>query len=204
MMDMIAVDDSLYGEDDEIIWNPMVREWEWQVRGKTKEDPFQDFLGYRVMLPAGSVVDIENNVEASTTEGGLVLEVMVKTPKSYNNPTPYYEALSNEYLERIRSATSMDKAKSIQQEANDVVICKTAERAVIDAEPNKNKNSMVWLVHRRHLAKECKPKLARLDIDKGKGGDSIIIHLEVAKNDVYVAKTKATLAKKMESPAKEA
>ena len=89
------------------------------------------------MMPTGNVVENENNIEASTTGGGLVLEVMVKAPKGYNDPASYYEGVSNEYMECIWLASSMKEAKFIQQEANDVVICKTAERAVMDAKCNK-------------------------------------------------------------------
>ena len=201
----VGMEDDLCNHVSEMILKTDVLHWQWQIKGASAEDPFVTFLGCRLQLAKGAVIDLAQDVEASAVDGGMVLEVWVKSPAGFADPKAYYDGLKDEHLDKI-IACGGDKeaAKAIQEESSQITVCEMAERAAIDELRNKYKDNFGWRVHRTHLPKQCKPKLVRLDVDKNKKdeekAESIVIHLEVEQTDVYVAKKKASLAKKATSP----
>ena len=76
-----------------------------------------------------------------------------------------------------------------------------AEQAVIDDERNLYKDGMEWGCFQLPLDNECYEKIESVEFFAGgSDGDSVLIKLKVVKDNVYVAKTKASVYKPVHLP----
>ena len=196
----------IYDEDTEIKWTPSHNKFTFQklVKSKDGSHTFTDMIAYKIALESGAVSDPGADVDASVKFGGTALEVKCKRPASITKPGSYYDNHKRSLRKRQRLADSEEVFDQLDDKKEELVAQERAELAHVDSQLNKYKENFGWHVFRDNLDVECHEKIHDVEVDVDEeAGDSLIVIAQVVKHDVYVAKTKATLAKKPDSsPAK--
>ena len=207
-------EDSLYA-DNERKWTPIHRVFFTRL-AETKGNitSYTEITNIRVFVPDGSLSEdnIRSNTTGSCIDEGMTMEFRLKMPAGIVNSSRYYKRHKSIIKKKIMNIHALDDLsdKEKEQKFDDYqahldMIGKEeeAEMAIIDEERNRFKDNFEWGIFRLPLDKQCQQAFKDILYCRGEEGkgDSVLIKCIVVKNDVYIAKTEASVyGNSLESP----